>query len=202
MVQPVIDDRAEEISAGNAGRQSQSERKVLAEPGEITIRSQLGSFLRFGLKAGPATQAGHVEAELIEHAADDMVDEVVESLGPVVKSRGGRENDGADAGKREHILQMNLAERAFARQKDELAALLQCHVRGPADERIAEACPDASERLHTARRDKHAIGFERAARNAGGLILVLVNNGSKLFDFIYAGIGFVLKSRASPTAED
>ena len=71
--------RSQDVAGRDRSREGQSESEVLGEPGEITIRSQLGSFLRFGLKAGPTLDAGHIESELVEQAADDVIDDVVDA---------------------------------------------------------------------------------------------------------------------------
>ena len=64
-------------------------------------------------------------------------------------------------GEREHVLQMDLAQRRLTRHEHEPAPLLEDHVRGAAHQPVGVSGADTGEGLHRARHDHHAVGPER-----------------------------------------
>ena len=83
-----------------------------------------------GRRLAPAFHLAGVEVEQVEHAADRVVNHVVERLGLVVESRHRRGDDRAHFGERRHVAQVNGVQRRFARQQNELAAFFQHDVGG------------------------------------------------------------------------
>src|SRR5581483_7283353 len=66
----------------------------------------------------PHQVMGYVQ--LIEHACDDEVDEMLDLLRMMIETRVGGKDNGTRARKSQHILQMDRGERRFARNEDEL----------------------------------------------------------------------------------
>src|SRR5689334_10235581 len=75
-----------------------------------------------------------LEAELVETACDDEVDEVVDRFRPVVEARREEEHGCARLAHAEHVLEVDRRERRLARAEDQLAALLDRDARRPLDQ--------------------------------------------------------------------
>src|SRR5438874_218898 len=87
-----------------------------------------------------------LDAEMIEDAGDDEVDHLLDSRFARVKTGRGGEDDRARARHAEHVLDMNFRERRLARDENELAALLEAHVRRALDQVRRGARGESAER--------------------------------------------------------
>ena len=106
-MQPAIRERRQYISCCHRRWKGQCQREVPAEP----VHSE----------AGPARESRLVETELIERAADNMINDLIHALRMIVERRSRRKDDRTHAGKSEHVFQMNFIERALAHEQNELA---------------------------------------------------------------------------------
>ena len=132
------------------------------------------------LNALPALEQVVFDAELVEGAADGLVDDVHDRLGAVVEGRHRRQDDGAEFGGLDHELQVPLVERRLAGHQHQFALLLQGHVGGADEQVLREGIGYSGKRLHGAGRDQHAGGLERAAGDGGGQVLVAIDLGGQL----------------------
>src|SRR5207247_9105327 len=87
-----------------------------------------------------------LDAELVEAARDDKVDELVDRLRAVVEA--GRQEEDRRTGllELEHVPQMDVRERRLARADDQTALLLQRHAGRPVDQRRHCAGHEPSQR--------------------------------------------------------
>src|SRR5687767_8715479 len=79
--------------------------------------------------------------ELVEHSGDDEVHEIADAARAMVKCGGRREDHGPGPAQAEHVLQMDRAQRSFARDEDQPSPLLEGDIRRPLNER--SRCTDA-----------------------------------------------------------
>src|SRR5919201_6963366 len=75
-----------------------------------------------------------LDAELIEAACDDEVDEVVHRVGAVVEAGRREEHDRAGLPQPEHVLEVDRRERRLPRHQHQLAPFLQSHARRAVDQ--------------------------------------------------------------------
>src|SRR3954454_6825144 len=87
----------------------------------------------------PSLRQRVLEAELVERAADDEVDEILHRLGAVVEARREKEDRRARLTECEHVAQVDRRERRLARHHDQPALLLDCHRRRTMDEVLHRA---------------------------------------------------------------
>ena len=80
----------------------------------------------------------------------------------VIEARRRRDDHRAGLGHRHQVPQVDQRERRLPRHQDQLAPLLQRHVRGPLHQRAAGAGGDRRDRAHRAGTDHHARGPLRA----------------------------------------
>src|SRR5262245_28879319 len=59
---------------------------------------------------------GRGQIELVEHAGDDVINEIIDRLRKVVERRHRRHDGHTHAGELEHVLEMHLGERGLAHQ--------------------------------------------------------------------------------------
>ena len=109
-MQPAIRERRQDVSCRHRRWKGQCQREVLAEP----LHS----------KAGPARQSRLVETELVERAADNMINDLIHVLRMIVERGSRRKDDRTHAGEGEHVFQMYFIERALAHEQYKLAAFL------------------------------------------------------------------------------
>lgn len=84
------------------------------------------------------------------------------------------ENDDAVLSERQHVLQVNAAERTLACHKKELPALLDDDVCCAGDEGVAETRVDGCNGLHAARYDNHSVDAIGAAGDRGRHVVVVI----------------------------
>lgn len=111
---------------------------------------------KWGLLLPPA-KGLRVEADHVEGAVDDGVDEGVKIGGAGVERGGGGHDDASGTGDGGHVVQMDEAEGGIANDADELAAFLQDHVGGTGDEVVGDAVGDATQGAHAAWDDDHVV---------------------------------------------
>ena len=75
--------------------------------------------------AVPALGERRLDAELVEHAEHDVVDDIVDRLRMIVEGRHRRQHHHAHAGELEHVLEMHFRERRLANDQNELTAFLE-----------------------------------------------------------------------------
>src|SRR5262245_23562730 len=135
--------------------------------GSLTLRPALGCRWYGGNLGGgmhvtvPALLERRWDPELVKHAADDVVDQIVDRLRMIVERRHRRQHGHAHARELEHILEMHFRERRLAHHQHELAALFEHHVSGAMHEVVADPLCDAAKRTHRAWDHHHAFGQER-----------------------------------------
>jgi hypothetical protein len=121
-----------------------------------------------------ALHEGVLDAQVIEDAGDDEVDDLLDSgLAGVEAGRGGKDH-AARAGDAEHVLDHDLGIGRLARHQDEAPPLLEADLRGPLDQVRRRPAGDAAERPAGAGDDRHAVGPVRPARDRDLEVLVVV----------------------------
>src|SRR5437660_2825672 len=103
-----------------------------------------------GTALAPARPETMRNAELIENAGDDEIDEVVDRLRAIIKSRNRRNDRGAGACQLQHVLEMNRGARRFTGDEDERTPFLQHDVGGALDQVVRKPAGDRSDRAHRA----------------------------------------------------
>src|SRR5688500_4294652 len=136
------------------------------------------------LHALPALDALVLDVEEIEHAPHRVVHQVVDGLGAAVERRHRREDDPAHLGDGLHVADVREVERRLARDEHQPPPLLQDDVGGAADQIVGEPVGHRGERLHRARRDYHAGGDERAARDRCADVAHVVHHVGELGDVL------------------
>ncbi|OMP13391.1 hypothetical protein COLO4_01769 [Corchorus olitorius] len=127
----------------------------------------------------PATRLFMLQAKLVGHAGHNMLGNVIGGLRVVVVRRHGRHHRHAHAGERQHVLQMNGAERRFTGHQYQLTPLFQHHIRRTAHQPFGIARADPGQRFHAAGNDDHAVGTKRAGGDGGGLVSRAVDDVSQ-----------------------
>src|SRR5205085_2760529 len=101
-----------------------------------------------GLPAAPLCGLRVRDAELIEDAEDEMIDEFKDCLRAMIETGAGGQDARARVREAQHVLQVERVVRRLARHEDGLASLFQGHV-GPAMNGIRACAPrNRSERSH------------------------------------------------------
>src|SRR5580765_5408154 len=93
--------------------------------------------------------------ELIQNTKTQMLDEIVDGLWPVIKSRARRQDAGPGVGQLEHVFEMDRIVRRLTRHEYESAALLETNIRRTMYQICPGARSDGSHRAHRARNDDH-----------------------------------------------
>src|SRR3954466_8122063 len=96
------------------------------------------------------------DVEVVEHAEDEVVNELLDGLRPVVEAGAGGHYARARAREPEHVLKVYRVQGRLARDDDEPAPLLQSHVGRAVYEVRARARCYRAERPHRARHNHHA----------------------------------------------
>jgi len=104
------------------------------------------------------------DAEVVEHARDDEVDEVVDARRASVEAGHRRQDRRAGAGELQHVLEVDRGERRLARDQHERPPLLERDVGRALDQVVGEPVRDRAERSHRARAYGHRVG----GRGSGG----------------------------------
>ena len=97
------------------------------------------------------------EAELREHAADELFHKIVDGLRREIKCWNHRHDYRAGFVGAQHILQVHAIEGRFTQAEDERAALLEANVGGAREEVVARAIGDGRERAGGARNYGHRV---------------------------------------------
>lgn len=131
-----------------------------------------------------------------------MIYNIIYRRWPVVKSGHWWENNGTVLSEREHVLQVDAAQRTLACHKEELPALLDDDVCCARDEGVAEARVDSCEGLHAAWYDNHSVDAIRAAGDRGRHVVVVVD---MVCQCAYVGnrvVRFVFECALRPFTDD
>jgi len=121
-----------------------------------------------------ALHQGVLDAEMVEDAGDDEVDDLLDPGLARVEAGGGGEDHGAGPRDAEHVLDHDLRVRRLARHEDQAPALLQADLGGPLDQVGRCAAGDPPERAARAGNDRHAVGLVGSARDRDLEVLVVV----------------------------
>ena len=105
-----------------------------------------------------------LDAELVEAARDDEVDEVVDRVGAVVEAGRGEEDHGARLVQRREPAQVDRRERRLARDEDELPPLLERDRGRAVDQVLHRAGRERADGRHRARADHVRVHLGGAAR--------------------------------------
>src|SRR5262245_47446675 len=98
-----------------------------------------------------------LDAEMIEDARDDEIDQLFGRIGPAVEARRRGQDQRARVGELQHVLQRDAGIGRLPRNDDELAALLEADLGGALDEVRRRAGRDAADRAGGAWADHHAV---------------------------------------------
>jgi hypothetical protein len=96
-----------------------------------------------------------LDAELVERAADGVVDHLVERARPRVEGRHRRRDDRAGLRDPEHVLEVDDRERRLADEERQSPPFLQVDLRRPLQEVLGHPVRDRGEGAHAARGDDH-----------------------------------------------
>ncbi len=121
----------------------------------------------FGEVFVPAFGEAVWDAELVEGAGDDEVDDVVHRGGVVVEARVGGHDDGAGVVEFEVVVDIDAVEGCFAVADEEWEAFFEAAGGGAGEEFVAVAGGDGAEGVGGAGEDGHAVVSERARAEGG-----------------------------------
>ena len=99
--------------------------------------SVFGSAYQFAVLLGqtfPLRRLGMRHAQVIKNTKHEMVDECLDGLRSMIKTRTGGNNVRARARQTQHVFQVNRVVRGFSRNDDEPAILFQGNVGGSMDQ--------------------------------------------------------------------
>src|ERR1035437_681535 len=116
-----------------------------------------------------------LDAEMIEHARDDEIDQLGDAGGTVIEPGRRRQHDRPRPSEAQHVLEVNRAERRFARHEHQRPALLERYVRGALHQRPRRSRRDRRERAHRTGADHHAGRLRGPRRGSRAAIGVVVN---------------------------
>ena len=151
--------RSAAASAGRARRSSPgSSRRRPARSGRTSSgRPRAERAGPCGHSLAPPAHERVLDAELVEAAPDDEVDEIVDASRRRGRSPARRRGSSRPACRSvQHVLQVDRRERRLARHEHELPALLERDRRGPVDQVRHRARGDRAERAHRARADRRS----------------------------------------------
>src|SRR5947207_3304698 len=94
-----------------------------------------------------------LDAELVEDAGDDEVHEVLDSAGPSIESRGGRQDHDAEARQLEEVLEDDRAQGRLAGDEDDGPPFLEGHRGRSGDQVVRDARGDLGQGRAAARHD-------------------------------------------------
>ncbi len=106
-----------------------------------------------------------VEAEVVHEAEDEVVDELLDRLGPVVEAGHGRDDHRAGVPEAQQVFEVDRVQRRLARDEHEAAPLLETDVRGPVDEVCDRARRERAHGRHAAWDHDHAVDRVGAGRD-------------------------------------
>ena len=121
-----------------------------------------------------ALHEGVLDAQVVEDAGDDEVDDLLDPRLPGVEAGRGGEDHAACAGNAEHVLDHDLGIGRLARHQDEAPPLLEADLRGPFDQVRRRPAGDAAEGAAGAGDDRHSLGLVRPAGDGDLEVLVVV----------------------------
>src|SRR5688572_21164218 len=139
--------------------------------GEVSERANA----RFTRSSAPPARERVIDAQLVEDACDDEVDELLHRFGAMVEARRRRQDDGPSAREAQHVRQMNGAQRSLARYEHERPPLLEHDVGGALDQRSRRANTDGRQGTHGARADDHPGIARRSGGRSRAAVRVIVH---------------------------
>src|SRR5207253_11183410 len=89
-----------------------------------------------------------VDLQVLQNAADDEVDQIRHVFGPMIESWRCRQYYSARLRESQHVLEMDLRVRRFARNEHETMPFLQANISGAFDERACRTLRNACQRSH------------------------------------------------------
>ena len=133
---------------------------------------------------------------------DGVIDEVVDGAGLVVEGRHRRQHHGTSLRHRDHVAEVDEAERGLPRHEHQAPPLLQRHVGGSAEQLAADPVGDRAEGPHRARHHGHADRGERARGDRCGEVVGVVHLVGQRLDLVGRQVHLVLQGRAGTVGED
>jgi hypothetical protein len=116
-----------------------------------------------------------LEAQMIQDPGQDRIHEVLDGRRLMIEGGAGGNDHRAIVRKDLLVLQVQGAHGRFPWDDDELAPLLQAHVRGPRQQAVPDAVGDLSQGAHGTGNHHHALVEIRTAGNRREKILIVVH---------------------------
>ena len=183
-------DAAQERGLAAAARADDAEDFLVADGKIERAERRHGAVEKQLARVARDDHAG-IDAEQIECATDRLVDDVVHALRARIEAGHRRHHDRAVAGRLVDERDVAGVQRRLAEHQDQAAAFLEAHVGGAHDQVVRIAVGDPAQSFHRARRDQHALGAERAARDRSAHILVTMHDVRKGTHVIRHVVGFL-----------
>src|SRR6185312_9464633 len=94
-------------------------RPCVSEMRPMTTGVSLGIDAAARRRVAPPCAQPVLHVQVVEHAGDDEIDEVIDARWRVIESRRGRHHDGAGAGHAQHVLEVDHAQRRLPRYEEQ-----------------------------------------------------------------------------------
>jgi len=105
----------------------------------------------------PAGDEMMLQAQMIQHAGNDSVDDFLHRLRACIKCRVGGQNRGAGEDKQFEILNVNQVQGRLTRDKNQFFLFLKDYISSAQQNILAIAMSDAAQGAHAAWNDDHGI---------------------------------------------
>ncbi len=127
-----------------------------------------------------------LDTQVVEDAGDHEVHQIFDAFGFMVEPWRRRHDGHAKTGKLEHVLQMDRREGALPGNQNQLAPLLDHHVRRPLQQVVRGAVGNGRDGAHGAGADHHLFGGRRAGSHRREPLLLAAGDDLTLFGTIMA----------------
>lgn len=141
-----------------------------------------------------------MNAKIIQHPPNTLLDHVLQALWPRIKRGHGRKNHGAHLPDSQQIVEVDIAQRRLARHQHQWPALLQRHIGRARDQIVAETYAHRGKRLHATRDYDHAVVQEGSAGNRGRHVACRVDSGGEGVNFGFCPVRLVFEGCMGPFA--
>lgn len=151
---------------------------------------------------GPTRNEIVVDVEDVKNSSDRVIDDLRDRRWTVIQRRNGRHNNSTHfKGAYEELCMPEMQWRLAGKQYQP-TALLQCHIRRPDEEIVAEGIHDARKGLHGAGGDNHSHRPEGSRRERGSQIVHVVNLIGERLNLAKREIGLEFERAQCAAAHD